>query len=144
MYSSVSYFLSKTVVELLVVLVQNVLLYLITYWALQLRANFFLLVLYSWLMAISSSSMALWVGCATSTPATAMQLMPLITVPQVLFSGLFLKSDQLRIPLRYIQYLCSLKYAINLLCIGEFGDLAVDMPSPSGVYTFKGEAFLES
>lgn len=140
MYSVSAYFLSKTAVEVTVTLVQNLALFLITYWVLGLRGNFFELVLATWLMAISSASMALWIGCTVSTPSSAVQLAPAISVPQILFSGLFVKSDQLPGYLRWVQYGCSLKYAINLLCISEYGDLSVPVP---GAAAYEGTSFLK-
>merc|ERR1719161_2072514 len=93
-YSIVSYFLSKTLVEVVAVFGQNLLLFLITYFVLGLRGNFFLLLLSTWLMAVAAASLALWIGCAVSSPQSAIQLMPAVAVPQILFSGLFLKSSQ--------------------------------------------------
>lgn len=143
MYSVVSYFLSKTIVELLVTFIQNLLLFLITYWALNLRANFFELLFATWTMAISASSMALWLGCVVSSASTAIQLQPAMAVPQILFSGLFLKSNQLKVYLRWIQYICSLKYAINLLCIGEYGGLELDIKVGETTVHYRGTDFLE-
>jgi hypothetical protein len=42
-------------------------------------------------------------------------------VPQILFSGFFIRTSLIPIYMRWAQYLCSLKYAINLLLIIEFG-----------------------
>jgi hypothetical protein len=41
-------------------------------------------------------------------------------VPQILFAGFFIKIEQIPVYLRPFQYLCSLKYALNLLMISEF------------------------
>mmetsp|Transcript_82140 Transcript_82140/g.183223 ORF Transcript_82140/g.183223 Transcript_82140/m.183223 type:complete len:128 (-) Transcript_82140:64-447(-) len=89
-------------------------------------------------MALAAGSLALFVGCAVSSASSAIQLQPAISVPQILFSGLFLKSSQLPPYLRWIQYVCALKYAINLLCICEFAGLSA--PSAPDV----GTEFLKS
>lgn len=145
MYSVVSYFLAKTIVELGVTLGQNIALWLIVFFTLQFRAGIvglLMLIGTTWLMAVSASSMALWVGCIVSTPSSAVQFAPAISVPQILFSGLFLKSKDLPIYLRWIQYICALKYAINLMCIIEFGNLA--LTGPNGQITDFGQQFLQS
>jgi len=43
-------------------------------------------------------------------------------VPQILFSGLFLQAKDIPWYLHWVQYICALKYGINLTCIVEFGD----------------------
>ena len=48
------------------------------------------------------------------------ELSPLLFVPQLLFAGFFIKTDQIPVFLRWAQYLCSLKYAINLILCIEF------------------------
>ena len=39
----------------------------------------------------------------------------------MLFAGFFVRTDQIPVYLRWAQYLCSLKYAMNVLTIVEFG-----------------------
>ena len=51
----------------------------------------------------------------------AMQAAPAIFVPQFLFAGFFVKLSQIPVWIRWAQYLCSLKFGINLLMINEFG-----------------------
>jgi len=127
MYSVIAYFMSKTIVEMITSLVQNIVYFGILYWVLGFRASYFELVVATWLLALAAGSLALFVGCAVTSANSAIQLAPLITVPQILFSGLFLKSSQLPVYLRWVQYVCALKYAINLLCIGEFDGLSLPL-----------------
>lgn len=131
MYSTVSYFVAKTIVELCVTLMQNLALWVIVFWVMGFRCGlvgFVSLVLVTWLMACSAASMALWIGCVVSSPSSAVALSPAISVPQILFSGLFVKSSALPFYLRWIQYVCSLKYAINLMCIIDFDQTNVQGP----------------
>lgn len=51
-----------------------------------------------------------------------MQLSPAIFVPQLLFAGFFIRIQDIPVFLRWAQYLCSLKFAINLALIVEFGE----------------------
>lgn len=124
MYSIWSYFLSKTLVEMLVSSVQVTILVTISYLAMGFQRGlqgYLLFLVYVWLQANAAASMAIWLGCCTSSPASAIQLAPAIFVPQVLFSGLFLQIKQVPSYLRWVQYVCTLKYGIDLVCIVEFG-----------------------
>jgi hypothetical protein len=124
MYSIWSYFLSKTIVEMIVSSVQVTILVTISYLAMGFQRGlhgYLLFLVYVWLQANAAASMAIWLGCCTSSPASAIQLAPAIFVPQVLFSGLFLQIKEVPSYLRWVQYLCTLKYGINLVCIVEFG-----------------------
>merc|ERR1719324_2096648 len=85
-----------------------------------LQGNFFTLVLAAWLLAIASSSLALIVSCAVTQPQSAIQFGPLVLIPQMLFAGLFLPVGSIPSSLQWMQYLCPLKYAINLFAIFEF------------------------
>jgi hypothetical protein len=48
--------------------------------------------------------------------------MPVLIVPQLLFSGFFISIDLIPQFLRWAQYLCSFTYAIRLASYYEFGD----------------------
>ena len=54
-------------------------------------------------------------GCAIADIKTAMETFPILFVPQLLFAGFFIKTEQIPVFLRWAQYLCSLKYSINLI-----------------------------
>ena len=47
------------------------------------------------------------------------QISPLLFVPQILFCGFFVKAEQIPVFLRWAQYLCGLKYSLNLMLIIE-------------------------
>ncbi|CAJ1422261.1 unnamed protein product [Effrenium voratum] len=119
-YGVVSYFLSKTLVELPVVLTSNLLSFLIAYWWMGLHGSLVLLVLIAWALGIASSSLALLVGCGVASSQKAIQLAPLTLIPQMLFSGLFLPVAKIPASLRWVRFLCPLKYAIDLMTVVEF------------------------
>lgn len=119
-YGVVPYFISKTLVEMPVVLMTQILTFLVTYWWMGLHGNIILLVLVSWLLGIASSSLALLVGCGVASAQKAIQLAPLTLIPQMLFSGLFVPVAKIPLSLRWARYLCPLKYAINLMTLVEF------------------------
>jgi ABC-type multidrug transport system ATPase subunit len=119
-YGVVSYFVSKTIIEMPVVLGTQVMTFLVAYWLMGLHGDFAMLVILAWLLGITSASIALIVGCAVASPQKAIQLAPLALLPQMLFSGLFLPVDKIPVSLRWVKTLCPLKYAINLLGMEEF------------------------
>lgn len=53
-----------------------------------------------------------------------MQQVPIIFVPQLLFAGFFIKISQIPVFVRWAQYLCALKFALNLAVIIEFSECA--------------------
>ena len=120
-YGAVPYFLSKMIVELPLTFAQNMLLGVITYFLMEFQGNFLWLVCIFWLNGFFAASVALLLGSAASNTKVAMELAPLLFVPQMLFSGFFIRMDQIPEYMRWGQYLCGLKYSINLLMGVEFG-----------------------
>lgn len=82
---------------------------------------------------MSSTATAVFVGCSVENPKMAIEFMPVLFMPQILFSGLFVRSELIPVWLRWAQYLCALVYAVRLALIAEFSDCANDtaiMPNP--------------
>lgn len=119
-YGVVPYFISKTLVEMPVVLVSQLIIFCITYWIMGLEGSFVEMVATTWALGMASSSLALLVGCGVSSAQKAIQLAPLTLIPQMLFSGLFLPVSKIPISFRWVRWLCPLKYAIDLMTIIEF------------------------
>jgi len=120
MYGTIPYFLAKMVVELPVAFLTALENWAISYWIMGLSGNFFYLVIIGWAMTLTASSTALFVSCSVANAQSAQELAPLIFVPQILFTGIFVPISLVPIWLRWMQYVASLKYAINLACIVEF------------------------
>lgn len=118
-YKTYIYFISKFLIELPLTLFLTILIYLIIYWSADLNGNFVSLVLVTWLESIVTGSMSILIGCTVNNFTTALQLMPAIYVPQILFSGFFIKIELIPFYLRWIQYICFLKYSLNALMIVE-------------------------
>lgn len=119
-YSWVAYFLSKFPKELFVCLLQSGILVLVSYFLVAFKGNFVFIWLSIALLGLSVSSCAMLLGAVASDVKVAIQLSPLILVPQLLFSGFQLPISQIPEWLRWAQYLCSLKYAVSLFNIIEF------------------------
>ena len=125
LYTVLPYFLTKTMIEMILNLGFTFVMMVITYWSIGFNGNFFTILFIFWLQGTVGSSLALWLGSLTSNVETAIQLTPLLLVPQILFSGVFLRVELIPSWLRWAQYTCFLKYTINLLTIEEFKDLNV-------------------
>eukprot|EP00462_Mataza_sp_D1_P025918 CAMPEP_0175147448 /NCGR_PEP_ID=MMETSP0087-20121206/16001_1 /TAXON_ID=136419 /ORGANISM="Unknown Unknown, Strain D1" /LENGTH=563 /DNA_ID=CAMNT_0016432645 /DNA_START=38 /DNA_END=1726 /DNA_ORIENTATION=- len=121
-YGAAPYGLSKLLVELPLVFLQTVVVFLVTYWIMELKGNFILLVLCTMAMSLVASSTALLLGSLASNVQVAMQITPVIFVPQLLFAGFFIKVTLIPVWLRWAQYLCSMKFCLNLAMLVEFAD----------------------
>jgi ABC-type multidrug transport system permease subunit len=76
-------------------------------------------VLATWGLAAAASSVAVLLGCVVNDVKTASELAPLIFIPQLLFAGFYIRTSLIPVFLRWAQYLCSLKYGINLVMITQ-------------------------
>jgi ABC-type multidrug transport system ATPase subunit len=119
-YSPVTYSLGKILVEIPTVFLQALLQMVIMYNLIGFQGDFIALVGASFATGITTSSSAALLGCLVTDPKQANEMAPLIMVPQILFAGFFIRTNQIPIWLRWSQYLCSLKYGINIFLINEF------------------------
>jgi ABC-type multidrug transport system permease subunit len=74
----------------------------------------------AFLLSIASASIALLIGSLADDARRAIELSPLILVPQVFFAGFFVPMSEVPAVLSWGQYLCALKYGINIAFISEF------------------------
>lgn len=72
------------------------------------------------ILGVEASSVAIFVGCMVDKVTKAIEFTPLIFIPQILFAGFFVRISQIPIYLRWAEYLCGVKYAINLMLLVEF------------------------
>lgn len=115
-----AYFVSKIVVEAPVTFAQMLLQWIIGYFMMDLQGNFILLVLASFGLGMVSNSIAMGLGCLVPDVKDVTELAPLAYVPQILFAGFFIRTGQIPVFLRWAQYLCGMKYAMNLVLMNEF------------------------
>ncbi|CAE7272772.1 ABCG7, partial [Symbiodinium microadriaticum] len=119
-YSVVPYTLSKLVMEIPMLYLQCLVQMIVLMWMTDLQGNFFALVGCTFGVGLAVSSVAVLLGCVVVNPKQAVEMAPLTMVPQILFAGFFIRTSQIPVWLRWAQYLCSLKYGINLFVINEF------------------------
>jgi len=130
-YSATAYFISKACVEVPLAFAQALVQYLCVFFLLDLRGDFFLLTTIAWGLGIASSSVAVVLGCSVPDVRSVAELAPAVFVPQMLFAGFFVRISQIPQWLRWAQYLCALKYALNLLSLAEFEDCGDNSDNPS-------------
>merc|ERR1711920_352872 len=73
------------------------------------------------LHSCASISLAWLISTVARNPNSALQLSNLAFAPQILFSGLMVRVNDIPVSLRWIHYFCYLKYSINLCVIIELG-----------------------
>lgn len=69
---------------------------------------------------MAACSVGVLLGCVVADVKDVSELAPLLFVPQMLFVGFFIRTEKIPVFLRWAQYLCSLKYAMNLILANEF------------------------
>mmetsp|Transcript_22804 Transcript_22804/g.55375 ORF Transcript_22804/g.55375 Transcript_22804/m.55375 type:complete len:628 (-) Transcript_22804:343-2226(-) len=121
-YGITPYFLSKFITEAFVSIFQTLLALVCSVFSMQLQGEFYALWGAVYLLALVAQSQSTLIGCVVTNVKDAMELMPLAFVPQLLFSGFFVRINQIPVWLRWVQWICSLKYAINILLLVEFSE----------------------
>eukprot|EP00457_Paulinella_chromatophora_P001032 gb/GEZN01001034.1/.p1 GENE.gb/GEZN01001034.1/~~gb/GEZN01001034.1/.p1 ORF type:complete len:661 (+),score=82.30 gb/GEZN01001034.1/:29-2011(+) len=130
-YDVLPYFLSKTVSELPLTFLNSLVQWVLVYFMIGFEGVFFFQVLAAWMLGSAAASVAVMLGCIMSDVKQATEASPLLFVPQLLFAGFFIRISQIPVWLQWVQYTCSLKYALNLLVLSEFNDdLCPNVPTP--------------
>lgn len=119
-YAAPSYFVSKALLELPVTFLQIMLQWLIAFWMIQFDGVFIFFVITCWGIAVAIASLAMVLGSLLPDPKEAMETASLLFMPQIIFAGFFIPTSRIPVWLRWVQYLCGLKYGINLLLMNEF------------------------
>lgn len=86
------------------------------------HGNFFLIYAAVYTLSMASTALAVLLGSCVEDSSLASALLPILFVPQMLFAGFFVWPDLIPFWLRWVQYLCSLTYAVRILLIEEFAN----------------------
>jgi len=119
-YAVAPYFISKLLLEIPLNFIQVVYVLCILYWSMDLQGSFIFIVMALFGLFMACNSVAVVLGSAIKDVKTGTELVPLLFVPQILFAGFFIRTSQIPVFLRWAQWLCSLKYAVNLVLLTEF------------------------
>jgi ABC-type multidrug transport system ATPase subunit/ABC-type multidrug transport system permease subunit len=126
-YTIGPYFFSKLVSEALQSCVAMMVQALITYFMIRFEMNFFIFFVILFAMAMTSTAVCVLLGAAFADPKIPAALFPLVVVPQFYFSGVFIATNLIPVGIRWIQWLCSLKYAAGLAYIYELDDCGSEL-----------------
>mmetsp|Transcript_23277 Transcript_23277/g.28595 ORF Transcript_23277/g.28595 Transcript_23277/m.28595 type:complete len:633 (-) Transcript_23277:357-2255(-) len=121
-YSVVSYFVSRLTMELIVTFVQVDILVTVTYLLIGFQMPYLTLLAVVYCLAMSSTAVGVYLGCRVEDPKTAVELLPIVFVPQLLFAGFFVSINLIPRYLRWLQWFCSLTYATRISIVEEFSD----------------------
>lgn len=119
-YGTFAYTLGKFVLELPIAIAQCLVQLIIVYFMAELQGNFFVILSATFSVGVVSSAVAILLGCIVTDPKQAVEMIPVVLVPQILFAGFFIRTSMIPYWLRWAQYLCSLKYGVNIFLINEF------------------------
>ncbi|KAF4659412.1 hypothetical protein FOL47_007588 [Perkinsus chesapeaki] len=120
-YSAIPYVMSQTIWEVPMAFIESIIQILIYYFMMNFQGRWILWVLSNLLINLVSASVAQLLGAMANSIDQAMQMVPLLFVPQMIFSGLFTPISQIPVWLRWLQYLSFLKYTAGLAYFNEFG-----------------------
>ncbi len=119
-YSVVAYFVSRLTMELFVSGLQVSLSAVITYSLVGFTANFGIFWAGLYLMACASTALGVLVGSAVGNPSTAIEFLPAVFMPQILFSGFFVPPELMPDWLSWIRWICPLTYGVKIVVAAEF------------------------
>ena len=122
LYGSLMFFVSQIIVEIPISLITNFVHLLATYWMVGLRGNFFYWWLNLFAVTVCTNSVGWLISSLSKSTLTAMQFLPVVFLPQILFSGVVI--DVITVPqvVRWLSYFCYLKYISDLVFLTEFAD----------------------
>jgi ABC-type multidrug transport system permease subunit len=133
-YAASAYSLVKTLVDVPLTLATTALSWGIAFGLINLQGNFFIITLAAWGLGVGAASIGMMVGCAVADVKTVSEFAPVLFVPQMLFAGFFIATDDIPAWLRWAQWTCGIKYAMNLILLSEFDpDLESCENSPEAV-----------
>ncbi|KAJ1460788.1 P-loop containing nucleoside triphosphate hydrolase protein [Pelagophyceae sp. CCMP2097] len=119
-FSLPAYIVSKLAIELPSTLVIVTCSVSIPWFLGALRSNLFELIGTTAVMAAAASSSAMFLSSLAPSPTVAMQLAPLVLVPQIMFAGFTIRISQIPPVLRWCHRICALTYGTNLALLNEF------------------------
>ena len=114
-YSVIPYFLAKFSLELVTVFMQVAIQLLVAFWLMGFKMMFLQFLALNFLLAISSTSVGVFIGSLVEDPSVAAELMPALIVPQLLFSGFFIQVELIPAFLRWAQYLVSSTFCCRFM-----------------------------
>ena len=116
MYSIFAYYVSKNMIEMPSAIVFPLIQLLLIYWSVGYRSDnwipeFFQIWLLAFLVTQCALSYGYFISCSVKNMESATSVAPLLTMPAVLFGGLFVNSNSYPVYLVWLKYLSPIYYA---------------------------------
>lgn len=121
-FSTVTYYLAKTVADFPFMVVFPMIFSVITYWMVGLRADadrFFIYMACLIVVTLAAQSLGLAISAGVSDIGIAMALAPAVFIPLMLFGGYFLNDSSIPDWLMWLKYFSLFKYGFQILAINE-------------------------
>ena len=120
-YGVTTYFISRFFIEAAVTGMQVFFMVTIIFFLASFQGSYLVFLGATYALAMAGTAMAVTLGAACQgNTKLAQQMLPLIFIPQVVFSGFFIAPDMIPYVLRWVQHICVLTYATRLVVVSEF------------------------
>lgn len=117
-YSATQYLVCKTIVDIPLLLVQSLVFTCITFLSMGFASGYGYILMAHFFLGIAANAIAMSLATGMKSVKAAIEMAPVIFVPQLMFSGVFVTIQQIPSWLNWIQYIVALKYAVNIAYIG--------------------------
>jgi ABC-type multidrug transport system permease subunit len=121
-YSALAYFISRFTVEVCSCALEMLFQASITYAMIGFQASFGLFYVSIFTCTLTTIALAVLVGCFIEDTKLGQEMLNLLVMPQVLFSGFFIAPNMIPVWLRWAQYACTLTYSLRIIMVYEFGN----------------------
>ncbi|KAM3141201.1 hypothetical protein pb186bvf_006586 [Paramecium bursaria] len=123
LYTTLSYFLGKQLIDIPFCIICPVIENLILYWMMDLNSDSAEIVLIHMFITVilflCCNSLGLMTGCVFKTTQLALDASDMILMPAVIFSGFIANSKQFYVWIGWIQWISPLKYAFEAIMINQ-------------------------
>ncbi|KAI3390166.1 hypothetical protein SNEBB_001838 [Seison nebaliae] len=147
-YGIIPFFTTKAIVNMVLTAIITTIFATIIYWTVGFYSSgraFGLFVIITNLVAISASGFGMFISCLASSIEVALALSAPMTIPLMLFGGLFLNNSSTPIYFIWIKYVSWFKYGYDLICTNQWENIKT-IPCPANTTTcfHTGEQVLHS
>jgi ABC-2 type transporter len=84
-----------------------------------------------YLMACASTAIGVMIGCSVEHPEQAVEYLPVVFMPQILFSGFIVPPCIIPDWLSWIRYICPLTYGVGIVFTAEFNGRCDGLEGPN-------------
>jgi hypothetical protein len=125
--------MAQLFIELPMTFVNSVIQVTAAYWIVGFQGSYAAWIGIVFCTSVATSSVGWLIACTSKSPLVALQLIPVVFLPQLLFSGLLTDVQLIPSWLNWLEYACYLKYSLNLAFLIECGDYLDMTPVPSEI-----------